>query len=259
MPHTVKISFDGLFVFVHRIPPETRRLIVLMADTKSPHPSHHHHPGKHPAHDSWIKVGAQGRRPFAGHLDLNTIGLVGGAETIRCALPLSRTTGEFVPEKILTGAFATVATRISGRVVLPLPSAVKPVTSVKVKWEKAPGVFEDIEPAMSGHIELTYKIIGPVRIPGFAEVNDDVEIAFTHLPPGSVILPHPHNAELEHSHMHSPIFNDKAPSFRTREPFTPPPVDTAHGFNPEAIAGGDPVICTSGNGCPPEKPDCGEG
>jgi len=258
MAYTVKVSFDGLFVFVHRPTLAQPRLVVLMANTKEHHPSHQSH-REHPQHDLWISVNKQPQQAFTGHLDLSSIGLTGGSAIIECALPLSSKTGECVEEKFLTGDITKVDKKIEGRVVLPLPISVAAVTSVEVEWEEAKNVWVKIEPAMSGHIELTYEANGPITVPGHSPTNGDATIEFTHLPAGSKIEPHPAHTPLKHSHMHSPIFKDKAPTFRTHKDFNPPPTDQTLKSVPESVLGGDPVVCTSGNGCPPELPNCGEG
>lgn len=254
MAFYVKIAFDGLFVFVHRPKLKEPVLVVLMANTKDPQPSHQHH-HDHPEHEGWIEVEPHARRRFAGELDLSRIGLEGGSDIIECALPLSSTTGVTVEENFLTGPFADVDRKISGRITLPLPRSVWPVTSVEVEWKDAAGNWVKLPSAMSGHIELTYRATQPVTIPGFPAIDRNTKVHFTYLPPGSTIGSHPPHTDLKHSHMHSPIFRDKAPEFRTAAQFQL----AAANKDGATILGGDPVVCTSGNGCPPEDITCGGG
>lgn len=264
MPSRLEITFDGLFVFVNRAAP--RVMYVLMAETNTPHP----HPG-HPVHLGWITVSGHARTRFGVDLDLSRVpGLIGGSAIMQNGLPLSRVTkappparDHFVEERFLTGGFQQARGSLAGRIVLPAPRAIQVETSVAVAYENG-GAWTNIDDRrVTGKITAIYEVDRSVTIGGFGTIPaTGGSIYFEHLPQTPAPPPpggyYQAPTQLRHAGMHGPLFRRGIPTFQTTEDYYPPP---AHGIRPLGVPvpGVDPVVCTMGQGCPPENPDCSDG
>jgi hypothetical protein len=254
----ITFVFDGLFTFVQRPNPKKGpvAMYVLMPNT-STHPR---------PHNGSVAI-AGSLESFSGEANWLT-NLKAGTKERRLTgtLPLTSTTGVPVDEKFLTTKFAddqSVADALAGRIVLPLPTqGAQMLEYVEVEWqpEGTPAPLRQHLGPMTGRLSLTYEATNSVKIGSFPDIIMDTTITVRHLPiPVSGQARHRKGDRLDHSHLHGPLFGKKDPQFYILEdrdgPIYPSPL------TPKDVGmfGADPVICTTGSGCPVENPKCGEG
>lgn len=263
MAFNVTIQFSGLFVFVNRMqgPPASHRLYVLMANTGNaghvPCMAGSTAPAgipPHPTHIPKAGVGAA-NGAFNSHVDLSTL-LNPGATEVKVGLPLTSALGETVEEALLTGPHGPVMHRLSGRIVLPPPSGVQTGFTASAEWySTATQTWKPVNHPVTGQVTLTYTANAPFTIPGIGQVDSNkADIFFSNVPnPEPPHASYPKHTCFLHAHMHTPLFSKNTAHFRTSAPTLEP----KKGGALQAPFGIEPVVCTTGNACPPGySPPC---